>query len=270
MNIENVKNDLRRKGITFEEMEVVKNGVVCRGFRILTGNNINPLVYYSPEEDEKELKKRIYDSLNHLPSIEVELLRDRNYILSHLYISMQKISEIEMSVKRRIMDLEAILRLHIGLLGEETGGSIKVPSSLLKDAGIDVEEAWESAISNMQSSFRVCSMNEILDMPSDFVPTTLYVVTTEEGVGGASALLYPEIFQEFCRNKGIESLLILQTSTEEVLMVPDDEELDFQEIVETIKDVNDSCVEPVIQLNPSLYRYDLFMNSITMVATLEN
>lgn len=186
MNIENIKNELAVRGIKAEQVEVVKNGISCVGFQIITNSNVRPVVYYS-----------------------------QNETLS----------------------------------------------------SFSIEDAWKAALNNMKSAISVRSMAAVLGMPEELFPAPFHIVTTENGVDGASALLYPEIFNTFCQQHEIGECIILPSSTQEVLVIPDKKDgICYDDFARMVNEVNNTEVDPMIRLYPVVYRYDIVSNMIKIVA----
>lgn len=158
------------------------------------------------------------------------------------------------------------MRLHVNFDNQDEIGSIKVSSSLLAMAGVTVEDAWKAAMSNMKSVVSIRSMADVLNMPEELFPVPFHVVTTENGMDGASALLYPEIFKSFCQQREVDACIILPSSTQELLVVPDDEEYCYDMFAGMVNEVNSTEVDPMIQLDPVVYKYDAITNKIKIVA----
>ena len=113
-------------------------------------------------------------------------------------------------------------------------------------------------------------MSEILGLPDDDQP--LYIATTGQMTGGASVLYFPEVFRSFCEDHGEEACYMLPSSTEEILVLRetalDDGLLTVDELVRMVETINEDQVDPVLQLEPAVYRYDNNTDEIDVVATL--
>lgn len=269
MNLENIKKELAARGIEADQVEVVKNGVSCVGFRIVTGTSIAPIVYYSQQETLENFMLRINEALSHTLDFNIEELLKPAYILQNLYVSVQRFSEEEDLVKKKVLNIEAYLRIYVDFSEKEENGSIKVSKDLLRMSGLSEEKVWDQANKNMASAFRVRSMAAVLGMPEELFPAPFYVVTTQNGIDGASALLYPEIFKNFCKEYGIGSVVILPSSTQEVLIIPEDDSMCYADFADMVNEVNNTEVDPKIQLDPVVYRYDLESDEIQIVAVAE-
>ena len=100
------------------------------------------------------------------------------------------------------------------------------------------------------------------------------VVATKGMPGGAAALYFPDLFWRFCHNLERMELYILPSSREELLIVNVDHMSDdgrltssqVQELAEMVAAVNATQVDPVLQLEPVVYRYDMIENQIEIAA----
>ena len=265
-NFDNIKNELAMRGISAEQVEVVKNGIPCVGFQIMTDSNVRPVVYYSQTETISSFIDKIYAAMRQLPDFDLEVLKDRDFVLSNLYVTVQRKGDQEDVLFRNHLNLEVVMRVRVSFDNQEESGSIKVSSALLEMAGITIEDAWRVALCNMKSMISVRSMAAVLGMPEELFPAPFHVVTTENGMDGASALLYPDIFESFCQQHEVDACIILPSSTQEVLVVPDEDENCYDEFAMMVNEVNNSEVDPMIQLDPVVYRYDIVSNEIKIVA----
>ena len=66
--------------------------------------------------------------------------------------------------------------------------------------------------------------------------------------------------------QGIESVLILPSSTQELLIIPENDNVCYADFASMVDEVNRAEVDPLIQLDPVVYRYDLESDSIKIVA----
>lgn len=83
----------------------------------------------------------------------------------------------------------------------------------------------------------------------------MYVLTNKEKIFGASVLLYSEKLQELAEKTG-KNLLILPSSVHEVLLMPDEEDREYDFYRQMVAEVNTTQVDPEEVLSYSLYCYD--------------
>lgn len=262
-NLELIKKELELRGIKAELIEVCKNGVNRIGFCLVTGKECSPVVYYSPGEKLDDFIARIEDILRADPEIDVAQLFDRESVRTELFVTVQKASA-EQIVKKKLLNIEAVLCVKVCTNGGMIG-RVKVTERLLSMIGLSVDDAWDDASRNMASKFCVRSINEILGVDDFGAPPFYVVMATDPGYDGAAALCFPDVFGEFCRERRLTAVLILPSSTQEVLIVPEGESPDYLALVDMVRSVN-TIVDPEIQLKPAVYRYDFFDNGIDIVA----
>lgn len=89
----------------------------------------------------------------------------------------------------------------------------------------------------------------------------MYVLTNQAKLNGASAMLYSEKIRELAERLNSD-LLILPSSVHEVLLLPDDNEHEYDFYRQMVEEVNTTQVEPEEILSFSLYRYNKEMTKI--------
>lgn len=275
-NFENrIVETLRNEGIKVEaeEIEIVKNGIPCKGIRICKeGSNICPVVYYSEQDTYEQIMFRIQTALeSDVPHDSIKLLNDLNYVRNNVFLAVQKQSEDDI-VKRDYLNLELFLRIMLDL-GEQAGtGSVKVTPGLVTQLGIAEDELWKCASANSHAGSNIRSMAEVLGLPDTDGEQSLYVATTDQLTGGASVLYFPEIFHAFCEDHGEEACYMLPSSTEEILVLRetalDNGRLTVNDLVRMVETINEDQVDPILQLEPAVYRYSIDSDEINVVATL--
>ena len=261
-------------GLTPEPVTIMKNRVECTGIRILdtAKPNISPVVYYSKDEPVDVVMDRITAAIQHTPpQICVDQLTDPEYITEHLYMTIQRWSDDpENVVKKTCMNLELVLRVTVKLGDQE--GSVKVSRDMLELADMSEDAGWAIARHNMTKRLRLQSIIEALGIPEEFVDDIpMAVCTTGTRQNGAAALAIPELFQAFCDSFESKGAYLLPSSTEELIVIPDNlGSLSVAEMARMVEEINQTVVEdPLITLDPVVYRYDLESNTISIVAAFE-
>ena len=90
----------------------------------------------------------------------------------------------------------------------------------------------------------------------------LYVLTNEQGVNGATYLLYDEIIKQFAEHAN-SNVFILPSSIHEVLLLPDDGQYDKDELQDMVREINRYVVSPVDYLSDNVYIYDIEKEDIS-------
>ena len=180
----------------------------------------------------------------------------------------------------RMEDLAVVYYVDMGKLG---GGVMSAPvtENLMETWGMSAEELHQTALSNMEaqniSSFK--SMQEVMmemmmpDMAeqfggdkdaaceamSDVLPPddgTMFVLTNQEKLNGATALLDAKIMGEISERFG-ENFFILPSSLHEVLIVPEKEGMELSVLENMVQEVNATQVSPQDRLSDHVYKYDV-------------
>lgn len=108
-------------------------------------------------------------------------------------------------------------------------------------------------------------MEEMAGIEVDETIPPLYVLSNKEKMFGASAMLYSEKIKGLADR--LESdLLILPSSTHEVLLLPEQRDQGYDFYRQMVKEVNTTQVDPEEILSFNLYRYDRQKEEIEEVA----
>lgn len=139
--------------------------------------------------------------------------------------------------------------------------SITIHHQHLKMWEQSLDTLYAVAQENMKKSMPelLVSMKELLEettglkMGEDtYLP--MYVLTNQEKVYGAAAMLYSEHMKKLAERWQTD-LLILPSSIHEVLLLPDDGQNEYAFYRQMVEEVNTTQVEPEEVLSYSLYRY---------------
>lgn len=126
--------------------------------------------------------------------------------------------------------------------------SITFTNELLDKYGVTKEELHNAAMENSEKIFpaKYYKMN-------DLVP--FKVLTNEMGCLGAAALFYPNQMEKIAASLG-GNYFVLPSSIHEVLILPDDGNLNYMELEQMVKEVNETTVDRKDQLSNNVYYYD--------------
>lgn len=172
-----------------------------------------------------------------------------------------------------IADLSAIYYIDLGT--DECGSMTTVISDyLLSQYGISVDELHQTAISNMGSNARFCSMFEVLsELMSDNVPTEalcsaddmMFVLSNRNKINGASMLLCPAVMDNIAEKVG-KDFYLLPSSIHEALVVPDRPDMEVDSLAAMVREVNATQVAKDEQLSNHVYRYDYDNHNLVIAA----
>ena len=90
----------------------------------------------------------------------------------------------------------------------------------------------------------------------DFGLSEMYVLSNNRMMNGAAAICYPQLMQQIGDQVG-ENFFIIPSSVHEVLLVPDNGNLDLKDLERMVKEVNTFEVMPGDRLSNSVYHYDV-------------
>jgi hypothetical protein len=109
-------------------------------------------------------------------------------------------------------------------------------------------------------------VDELLDIDSQKPP--LYVLSNKKQINGAGCILYDGCLKDFAASQESD-IVILPSSTHEVILVPDDGNLDYEELQKTVGQINESEVPEEDVLSDSVYKYDRVKDQIVMLEEQE-
>ena len=274
LNLENLTLPLN---VSVEPVTVVKNSVELTGLKISsaedekTGFSAEPIVYYDDTDTAESVSLKIKEiMMSPKPVIDVQWIT-WPYVKDNVYLAVQRVSEDRNLVRRPYLNLELVLRVRLGN-SEDGITSYKVTTGVLKNLGVTEEELYRAAAGNCEDSYSVKGMQEVL-FGEEPEHEDLYVVNSRSRIDGASAIAFPEVFQEFCDAHDEEDCYILPSSTEELLIVRgsavDIGGIPLQKLADMVSEVNSAEVAPELQLDPVVYRYDTESKTICIAASAE-
>ncbi len=261
MNVRTMKNEycnaLKEAGLEASMVETVKNGVVCNGYQIDTGERIKPVIYHSQGETLEGFVERALKIANQpLPDLgDPDNLISREKLMNNSFLCLQKKGS-ENIVKRDFLNLELYVRFSIDFENDDTLASTKVTQQMLEMTGVSSDELFEAAKMNSLFKASICSMAEALGLPEELFGEAPFAVGTYDNKSyGAAVLALPEVIHSYCEEKGYEKLYIIPSSIEEILLIPTDLG-DLDSLIQMNKEVTESTVDEVMRLETCIYFYD--------------
>ncbi|MCD8148752.1 MAG: DUF5688 family protein [Clostridiales bacterium] len=219
------------------------------------------------------------------PQVAIDLEEVRNYEMAkeRLFIRVCGAEQNEELLKniphRNEEDLAVTYHLLINKSGDGTVGSVIITNEHLKAFGISEEQLHQDALENspkilpptlmpMQDIMENIYLEEMLGfgMPEEMaqmmaktmmpeVEVPMYVLTNEQKVNGAGVIFYPEMMDKIGDTLG-HDLIILPSSTHEVIILPDEGNMTALETQEMVTEVNSEWVRPEELLSDGAYHYD--------------
>lgn len=108
------------------------------------------------------------------------------------------------------------------------------------------------------------ALNEIFDMTPLSPP--MYVLTNSIGLNGAGCLFYDEILKDFATCLDSD-LIILPSSIHEVLIIPNQKDISFEELADTVFCINQEEVPEEDRLSNHIFYYSRNSNDLSIAFT---
>ena len=125
-----------------------------------------------------------------------------------------------------------------------------------------VEELYPIAKENTKRLFPpvLTRLDELLEEKYDenigcLGDNNLYILTNNQGINGASYIIYEDIINNFATEHDTD-FFILPSSIHEILLLPVEDSMDKEELVEMVKEVNNYVVSELDYLSDNVYFYD--------------
>lgn len=205
--------------------------------------------------------------LHDMPAVDVSELM--NYEAAKKYLCFDVVGSdrnADMLEKVPHTDKENISMVYrLQLDSTENGAAtVLITNAMMEQFGVTKEQLHADAMENAQeirpADFRAMAavMAEMMGMPeemmADMAPP-MYVATNQDKVQGAAVMFYPDFMDQAAKELGGD-IFILPSSVHEVLILPDDGNMNAQELKEMVTSINASEVSPEDRLTDSVYHYD--------------
>lgn len=272
------------------EISVVKknNGISKAGLFIReNGQDVSPILYlddyyihYQNGEILENIIRNIradYDEKVQMAAVKIPNLQEfenvRGEIIYRL-VNYEKNKELlEDCPHRRLHDLAVTFRwvAHIDNDGVSTS---LITNRQVKEWGVTISDLILTAQQNTPRLFpaKIVDIEEMLAGMRSFISCLsaipMYILTNEQEVNGASALLYGDVLKDFANKKGTD-MYILPSSIHEVILLPADRIDDPTKLLSMVHDANATVVSIGDVLSDSVYYYDRKTDHITEIVSDE-
>lgn len=275
------------------------NGIVLDGLIIgKVSNNIAPTIYlnsyymhFTHVMSLQEILEDIlsaYEDNNDVVFGDMRALLNFNNLkdkVAFKLIQRKKNQELLKDVPYiEFLDLAVVFYL---ILDEHRGGQMTalIHNFHMEPWGVDKEELYRLAKKNtpillppkiktmkeimydiLKGHLEEMEMGEMVDDLLDFdsQKPPLYVLSNKKQINGAGCILYGGCLKDFAHSQESD-IVILPSSLHEVLLVPDDGNLDYGELQKTVGQINESEVPEEDVLSDSVYKYDRVKDQIVML-----
>ena len=269
------------------EISVVKknNGVSKAGLSIREDeHDVSPLLYlddYYIHYQNGELLENIirniradYDKKVQMAAVKIPNLQEFENIhgrVIYRLVNYEKNKEIlEGCPHIRLYDLAVTFRW-VARIDDVGVSTSLITNKQVKEWGVSVNDLVLAARQNTPRLFpaQIIDMEEMLAGKVSFIlyPSAIpmYILTNEQEINGASALLYGDVLKDFADKKGTD-MYILPSSIHEVIMVPADRINDPTKLLSIVHDANTTVVSIGDVLSDSVYYYDRKKDQILVKA----
>ena len=275
----------------FQVMQMNKNnGVQMVGVQVrLQEENVCPVVYVEPFFNEIRLGEPVEKVMNEIAKCMEEAGNapfvhnginpmDYDSVKEHLAVMLVNTQANKRMLQEmpheNIEDLSAICYVDFPVESNDGKATMKVKNEHLKMWNVDAKEMFQQARANTQpvNTPILQSMDEmllsifneeghatnLLDENVDFGLRShdmLYALTNVEKQYGASMITQPEVLNKL-EQLFPEGFYVLPSSVHEVLIVPDNGEMEPKMLGEMVREVNKNEVERQEVLSDRVYSYD--------------
>lgn len=265
------------------------NGVILTGILFkMPGEKTAPIVYMESFYDQVRKGEPIDQIMNHIAvacrqALTAQKLPENwdftDYDSVKDYLGVQVINTkanwqmLAEVMHKEMEDLSIICRLEFPLTTEEGIGSVKVTHELISQWGVHPEEIFQKAVENSVKNQPpvLASMSnltmEMLGLPfetknlfqlkegEEFPSDSMYVLSNQMKLNGASVLSYPNI-QEQLEAVFPYGCYLLPSSIHEIIIIPKDCGMTPEELGKTVREINTTFVKKEEILSDRIYEFD--------------
>lgn len=292
----------------YADADVTLQEVTKNNDRQLTGllirtedSNITPNIYLESFFDQYQDGKDMGDILENIADIrqrsemsqgfdanqitDLDLVKD-NIICKLVNADMNK-DYLANKPHTMVEDLAVMYAVDLGSDGAGTGHmSAPITYHLLEQYGITTEELHDIAMQNLaESNIEFKTMRDVLvEMmfpdgfdesdprammlpPEEEIPS-MFVLTNEDKLNGAAAVLDPKTMEEISEKVGGD-FYVLPSSLHEVIILPDSPDMDKATLENMVREINDGQVAPEDRLSDNVYMYDSQEKELVLADKME-
>ncbi len=215
----------------------------------------------------------IENGMDARPDFNIEDLTDYSKMKETLameVVSAEANKEMLETVPHKMMEDMAVVYRFVLSSDEDGRASVLVTNQMIENMGITAEQLHADAMENAPQikPAEIKGMTEVLAelmgveqaemmgigpvAPED---EQMYVASVPDKVHGAGVLAYENFMDQAAERAGGD-FFILPSSIHEILIVPDNGQMDLKSLEDMVKEVNATQVAPQDKLTDSVYHYD--------------
>jgi hypothetical protein len=140
--------------------------------------------------------------------------------------------------------------------------------------GISLDQLYEDAVVNTERIFpvqinRLKDVMETKGMLSEGGEFDLYLMTNNQGINGATCILYNNVLRDFARIHKT-SFYLLPSSIHEMMICFTDEQISEEMLLSLVKEANHLVVTMGEVLSDNIYYYDAKKDELSMILNIMN
>ena len=201
------------------------------------------------------------------PRIDLSWINDYSEVKTRLFVRLGNKNNMEGIMRTMPYRLFADLPVTYHILIQDDDQrrlSTPVTNEMMEAYGVSLEQLHADAVENAPKlipgdvGFLSDILNdffEAVDMDITETDREMVVITTEKGIDGASAILYPGVLENASRYYNGDFYMI-PSSLQEVILIAVRFGTDVDRLSDIVKNVNANVVREEDQLSDTAYRYD--------------
>lgn len=260
--------------VIVEKQEVLKNnGVIATGITIRKEEeSAAPIIYldgyfkkYCMGESIENLADQLLEYADQVPQMPLGNYEDILFFEKIKHMVVYKLVNTKKN-KKMLRDVPNLPTLDFSLIfylmipvNESESCSVLIKNAHMNYWKLPISYLYENARENTK---RLCPyvlkpLTEFVSqyLNGDVPESPLLVLSNESGVNGAAAIIYPEVPQRIYEYVG-KNYYLLPSSVHELLIVPDDGEVDSLSLREIVREVNQTHIEAEEYLSDDIYYFD--------------
>lgn len=211
--------------------------------------------------------------LNNTPQIDVAALTDYSQMKEKLVmevVSTESNKDMLENVPHKDMEDMSVVYRFVLDSNDEGRATVLVTNQILDSMGVTPEQLHDDAMENAPKikPAEIKGMSEVMAemmgieqaemfgmgpvAPED---EKMFVASVPDKIHGAGVLAYQDFMDQAAERVGGD-FYILPSSLHEVLLVPDNGQMQLSDLEAMVKEVNATQVDPVDKLTDSVYHYD--------------
>ena len=230
--------------------------------------NFKDMKAFKPyEKVVSDILEKAETVLRDMPQITLDDLNDYSQLKDNLIMQVISVKGNEERLAdmphEQMEDMAVVYRVMMDSPYRGGEMSFLVTNSIMKSYGVTQEQLHEDATANMlpRSSFRPL-FNVLADMNPSFADepmvepdNALYVATNDKSMYGAGVIALPDFMEEVGEIMK-SNYFVLPSSIHEVLLLKDDGHTDYHDLLDMVKAINATEVQPQDRLTDNVYHYD--------------